>query len=113
LGFNAGKVDGIIGPNTRGAILRLQNLLGTKADGYVGPKTRALLNNSCEGGNDTDDLLNNVRSYLKISPKTYYNGEIDKFQIYKGNSVIKEYKNYNYKRVNEVPGSGLEKYSTF
>jgi len=47
LGFNAGPVDGIIGPKTRGAILRLQKYLGTIADGYVGPKTRALLNNSC------------------------------------------------------------------
>lgn len=48
LGFSAGKVDGIIGPNTRGAILRLQKYLGTKQDGYVGPKTRDLLNNSCK-----------------------------------------------------------------
>jgi len=47
LGFNAGKVDGIIGPKTRGAILRMQKFLGTKQDGYVGPKTRKLLNNSC------------------------------------------------------------------
>ena len=47
LGFNAGKVDGIIGPKTKAAILRLQRFLGTKVDGYVGPKTRALLNNSC------------------------------------------------------------------
>ncbi len=47
LDFSAGPVDGIIGPKTRAAILRLQRYLGTKADGYVGPKTRALLNNSC------------------------------------------------------------------
>ncbi len=47
LGFNAGVVDGIIGPKTKSAILRLQKFLGTSVDGYVGPKTRALLNNSC------------------------------------------------------------------
>ncbi len=47
LGFNAGPVDGIIGPKTKSAILRLQKYLGTIADGYVGPKTRKLLNNSC------------------------------------------------------------------
>ncbi len=52
LGFNAGPVDGIIGPLTRGAILRMQKFLGTKADGYVGPITRGLLNNSCGGGNE-------------------------------------------------------------
>lgn len=59
LGFNTGKVDGVIGPNTKGAILRLQEYLGTIKDGYVGPLTRALLNNSCyadEGdGNDEAD----------------------------------------------------------
>lgn len=47
LGFNAGPVDGIIGPLTKGAILRLQKYLETTPDGYVGPITRKLLNNSC------------------------------------------------------------------
>ena len=47
LGFNAGVVDGILGPITDGAIKRMQKFLGTDQDGYVGPKTRALINNSC------------------------------------------------------------------
>lgn len=47
LGFNSGKVDGILGPISTGAIKRMQTFLGTKADGYVGPLTRALINNSC------------------------------------------------------------------
>jgi peptidoglycan hydrolase-like protein with peptidoglycan-binding domain len=49
LGFYDGeaKIDGIIGPKTKQAILNLQRYLGTPADGYVGPKTRALLNKSC------------------------------------------------------------------
>lgn len=47
LGFNAGPVDGILGPISDGAIKRMQTFLGTKADGYVGPITRGLLNNSC------------------------------------------------------------------
>ena len=47
LGFNAGKVDGVIGPNTRSAIKRMQRFLRTAQDGYVGPITRELLNNSC------------------------------------------------------------------
>lgn len=48
LGFNAGPVDGIIGPLSTAAIKRMQTFLGTPADGYVGPLTRALINNSCE-----------------------------------------------------------------
>lgn len=47
LGFNSGKVDGILGPITDGAIKRMQIYLGTKADGYVGPITRDLINKSC------------------------------------------------------------------
>ena len=48
LGFNAGPVDGILGPITDGAIKRMQKFLGTAQDGLVGPKTRALINNSCK-----------------------------------------------------------------
>ncbi len=47
LGFNAGVVDGWIGPIGDAAIKRMQTYLGTTPDGYVGPKTRALINNSC------------------------------------------------------------------
>jgi len=48
LGFNAGQVDGVIGPKTTSAILRMQKRLGVKQDGYIGPKTRERLNNSCK-----------------------------------------------------------------
>ncbi len=47
LGFASGKVDGILGPITDGAIKRMQAYLGTTQDGYVGPITRSLINNSC------------------------------------------------------------------
>ncbi|HTE48288.1 MAG TPA: peptidoglycan-binding protein, partial [Candidatus Paceibacterota bacterium] len=47
LGFASGKVDGILGPITDGAIKRMQIYLGTLPDGFVGPKTRNLINNSC------------------------------------------------------------------
>ncbi|MCX6755713.1 MAG: BspA family leucine-rich repeat surface protein [Candidatus Nomurabacteria bacterium] len=47
LGFASGKVDGIIGPVTRSAIMRMQKFLGTPADGLVGPLTISLINNSC------------------------------------------------------------------
>jgi len=70
LGFNAGPVDGIIGPKTRGAILRLQKYLGTIADGYVGPKTRKLLNNSCGGKNEAQKNQENQENQIsKITQK--------------------------------------------
>jgi peptidoglycan hydrolase-like protein with peptidoglycan-binding domain len=47
LGFSSGKVDGILGPISDGAIKRMQKFLGAKQDGYVGPITRGLINNSC------------------------------------------------------------------
>jgi len=47
LGFSAGAVDGILGPQTDGAIKRMQKFLGTYQDGKVGPITRGLINNSC------------------------------------------------------------------
>ena len=47
LGFNAGPVDGILGPLSDGAIKRMQKYLGTLQDGKVGPITRGLINNSC------------------------------------------------------------------
>lgn len=47
LGFNAGPVDGILGPLSDGAIKRMQKYLGTLQDGKVGPITRNLINNSC------------------------------------------------------------------
>ena len=47
LGFNSGKVDGILGPITDGAIKRMQAYLGTTQDGFVGPITRDLINKSC------------------------------------------------------------------
>ncbi|HIP33972.1 MAG TPA: peptidoglycan-binding protein [Bacteroidia bacterium] len=51
LGFNAGDVDGILGPITDGAIKRMQidlGFTGKLIDGYVGPLTRERINNSCE-----------------------------------------------------------------
>lgn len=50
LGFNAGPVDGILGPLSDGAIKRMQKYLGTVQDGKVGPITRGLINNSCDKG---------------------------------------------------------------
>ncbi len=47
LGFNAGLVDGFLGPITDGAIKRMQTFLGTKPDGFVGPLTRGVINSSC------------------------------------------------------------------
>lgn len=42
-GFNPGKLDGIMGPNTKAAIVAFQKANGLVADGIVGPKTSAKL----------------------------------------------------------------------
>lgn len=41
LGFYAGAVDGIWGPESRGALIRFQESVGLVADGIWGPKTEA------------------------------------------------------------------------
>lgn len=77
LGFNAGVVDGIIGPNTKGAILRLQKYLGTVQDGYVGPKTRELLNGSCgEDNNFSKDTSVTITNYKVAHKDISYSDDI-------------------------------------
>lgn len=51
LGFNSGKVDGVLGFITDRAIKRMQAYLGTKQDGLIGPITRDFINNSCNSTN--------------------------------------------------------------
>lgn len=43
LGFDTGKIDGIVGPITRGAIRNFQGKNGLEPTGKVTPETRALL----------------------------------------------------------------------
>lgn len=43
LGFSPGKVDGVVGPLTRSAVVAFQVAAGLVADGIVGPRTRAAL----------------------------------------------------------------------
>lgn len=43
LGYYGGKIDGIMGPQTREAIKNFQRANGLAVDGVVGPKTRAAL----------------------------------------------------------------------
>lgn len=81
LGYNAGKADGIFGPNTRSAVKSFQSDYNLTADGIAGSKTRAALaeavKNNNNSGSDTDtdtgtqDDLDKLRQYIKdnwISP---------------------------------------------
>lgn len=43
LGFDSGKVDGIFGPITDGAVKRLQSAYSLNPDGIVGPKTARVI----------------------------------------------------------------------
>ena len=69
LGFASGKVDGILGPISDGAIKRMQRFLGVKADGYVGPITRNALNHSCH----LDEQNNSGKNSENELPFCVYN----------------------------------------
>jgi hypothetical protein len=50
LGFDPGKIDGIMGPHTQKAIKAFQQANGLTPDGIVGPKTQAALAKALQGG---------------------------------------------------------------
>jgi hypothetical protein len=50
LGFDPGKIDGIMGPHTKAAIKKFQQANALAADGIVGPKTQAALAKALAGG---------------------------------------------------------------
>jgi hypothetical protein len=50
LGFDPGKIDGVIGPHTQAAIKNFQQANGLAADGILGPKTQAALAMALKGG---------------------------------------------------------------
>ncbi|WP_026486616.1 peptidoglycan-binding domain-containing protein [Caldanaerobius polysaccharolyticus] len=39
LGYDPGPIDGIFGPRTKNAVMRLQRDYGIRVDGIVGPET--------------------------------------------------------------------------
>jgi peptidoglycan hydrolase-like protein with peptidoglycan-binding domain len=53
LGFDPGKIDGILGPHTQAAIKQFQQANGLAADGIAGPKTQAALAKALQGGTAT------------------------------------------------------------
>jgi Putative peptidoglycan binding domain len=50
LGYDPGKIDGIMGPHTKAAAMKFQQASGLKADGIIGPKTQAALAKAMQGG---------------------------------------------------------------
>lgn len=44
LGYDPGPIDGIFGPRTKNAVMRLQRDNGITVDGIVGPETMRIIN---------------------------------------------------------------------
>ena len=57
LGFSAGRVDGILGPDTAAAISALQENAGLTADGICGPDTVAVLERIPSGDSHSMEML--------------------------------------------------------
>ena len=57
LGFSAGRVDGILGPETAAAIAALQENAGLTADGICGPDTVAVLGRIPAGDSHSMEML--------------------------------------------------------
>ncbi len=68
LGFSAGRVDGILGPETAAAIRALQENLGLTADGICGPDTVAILGRIPAGDSHSMEMLLE-RERLRGSPR--------------------------------------------
>ncbi len=63
-GYNAGKVDGIFGSNTREAVKRFQKKNGLAVDGIVGAKTAAALGMTLSSGSSSNSSYNSSDTYL-------------------------------------------------
>jgi peptidoglycan hydrolase-like protein with peptidoglycan-binding domain len=50
LGYDPGKIDGLMGPHTQAAIKKFQQANALAVDGIVGPKTKAALDKALQGG---------------------------------------------------------------
>jgi len=50
VGVNPGKVDGVFGPKTEGAVTRFQKRAGLQVDGIAGPETRQALDEMIKAG---------------------------------------------------------------
>ncbi|KAM3106637.1 peptidoglycan-binding domain-containing protein [Phormidesmis sp. 146-33] len=93
-GYYTGTIDGVFGPQTESAVIRLQRDWGLTADGVVGSQVYQALNNSApiepttsrppiansreltigSSGSDVEDLQRRLsaRGYFEASPTGYY-----------------------------------------
>jgi N-acetylmuramoyl-L-alanine amidase len=72
LGFDAGRVDGIFGPLTQGALSDFQRNAGLTVDGVFGPESLRAVDRVSGRLDDDDDLVAGVkeRERMRLAPRT-------------------------------------------
>ena len=68
MGFDPGKVDGVMGPRTKSAIKEFQKANGLTADGIVGPQTATVLSAAMGGSSVSVPGSQNYRNVTGVAP---------------------------------------------
>lgn len=69
LGFDAGRVDGIFGPETASALVDFQRNAGLTTDGICGPEVVAALERLSSRGGTTTKAIVRDREALRVAPR--------------------------------------------